>query len=341
MKIISRETLSKTQEKASFAPGLKLTDHMRVVKGESSEGRTVVEFIGNSDFPQAFNERRQYELDAGRDEEPTLYEPIYNIIDDPTLPEFVPVFKMGPAGVVLEQVYEGGEVRFATVSSSQQSVQILHYGVGIEYTKDLVIFNRIWQLGLVERQTGIAYNALRNHVHLYPIINATYPAANLTAASAVGSDLMDKMLRTIEDGMVAGENDATTANRRGGPYVLLCSTADRFRLERAFNRVGQQGIERQSSAIDLIQGIVAYNGWSGTRGKKVTTYTGCTSGTAFLISLNNRALDFQSFVKQGLESEQGNPDISRFILEQTVWDTYLGVYANPVGSVQKISLPTS
>ena len=96
---------------------------------------------------------------------------------------------------------------------------------------------------------------------------------------------------------------------------------------------------KQSSAIDAITQVIAYDGWTGTRGRKVTTYAGVSSGTAYLIDQSHKSLDFNSFVKQGLDSAIGNSDVSRFIMDQIVWDTYLGVYANPTASVEVITLP--
>jgi hypothetical protein len=66
-----------------------------------------------------------------------------------------------------------------------------------------------------------------------------------------------------------------------------------------------------------------------------------TRGTSYLISLALQEEDFQFYIKQDLEATMGNPDVSRFILEQTVWDTYLGSYAAPNRAVQKIVWPVA
>lgn len=337
--IISREDLAPRvlTDYARFKPGTDLREMFQIVPNQGIGG-TVVEITSDA-FAAAFYERQRFEVNEGREEEPTLFEPIYSIVSDSTLPRNVSVNRLGPAGVVFEEVVEGGEVKFATVGQSTYSVQIKHYGVGIEYTKDLVIFNELWNLGVVERAMGRAANALLNHLHLYPIINYTYPSANLTPASSEGTGVIEHTIRTLEDAVIAGEED--TANRRPGPYVLLISPADRFKIERALTGVPQQGTQVQSSVIDGIDTIIAYNGWTGTRGHKTVTYPGVPSGTAFLISIARRIEDFQSYEKQGVEPTTGNPDVSRFILEQTVWDFYRGIYANPLAAVEKITLPTS
>lgn len=320
-----------------LAEGVDLRKEIRVTP--TSNKQNIAEFIGSKDFPKEFRTLQQYELDAGRDSEPLLYNSIYRTVTDPNLPQFIPIYRTGPAGVVFDEVLEGGEVKFASVNSSQATAQIKHYAVGLEYSKDLIMYNYTWQVGMVERQAGVAFNALLNHVHLYPIINYAYAADNQTAAVTGAGSLENNYLRTLEAAILAGENDTT--NPRRGPYALLISNSNRFTMERALTGVGQQTYEAQGSVVNAIDTVIAYNGWTGTRGKIATTYTGVTTNKAYLISLQYRDLDFQSFMKQGLQTTMGNEDVSRFILEQQIWDAYFGVYANPVRAVEEITLPTS
>lgn len=336
--IVSEELKAKNGEKPRmrFAEGIKLSDHIRL----TPQGKeNIAEFIGSKDFPNEFRTLQQYELDAGRELEPLLYNDIYYSINDPKLPQFVPIYRTGPAGVVFEEVVEGGEVKFVSVGNSQDSFQIRHYATGLEYSKDMIMYNYLWQVGMVERQAGIAFNALLNHIHLNPILTYTYGADNQTAAVTGAGSLENNYLRTLEAAVLNAENDTT--NPRRGPYILLISTANRFTMQRALTDVAQQTYEAQGQVASSIDTVIAYNGWTGTRGKKTTTYSGVTTNKAYLISTQYRQNDFISAFKQGLQSTMGNPDVSRFILEQQIWDAYFGVYANPVRAVEEITLPTS
>jgi hypothetical protein len=332
IKFLSREMLSKNKPKIAFPQDLRLQEHVQAVQ---QNGQHIYEFIGTDSFGTQWNERRRYEIDAGRIEEPLLYQPIYDIIADATLPKNVSVNKMGPGGVVFEEVFEGGEVKFSSVTSSEFSVPIRHWATGLEYSKDLVIFNELWRVPVFERAMGIAHNALLNHLHLYPIISATYAAGNQTAFVTTGSTDAEDLFLTIQAGISASRTDTT--NPRRGPYILLVSSADLFRVEMALTRVPQEGFTRQSSAIDMISAVIAYDGWTGTRGAKATTYTGVTSGKAYLINTGYRGMDFQSYVKQDLQQEGTQEDVSRF-LTQVVYDSYLGVYANPTASVEEVTI---
>lgn len=335
IKVYSKEALARQRPTVAFPRNFRFDQHLR--QGERQNGRQVYEFIGTDTFSAEWNERRRFEVDAGRDMEPILYTPIYSIVNDANLPKNVDVLRMGPGGVVLTEIQEGGEVKFASITSSEYTVPIVHYGAGLEYSDDLVTYNQTWQVPIVERQLGIAYNALLNHIHLDPIISFSYTAANQTAANTGGATTQEDFLLTIEDAITNSKAD--TANPRRGPYVLLVSSANEIMVRKALMQVPQEGVSLQDGmTMDQIRAVIAYDGWTGTRGALATTYSGVSSGTAYLIDTANNMTDFQSFVKQGLEEYGRQEDVSRFLL-QIVWDTRFGVFANPEASVEEITWP--
>lgn len=336
IQVYSQATLAKRLPSVEWPEGVRLNEQITTRK----QGQhTVAEFIGARDFAAEFYERQQYEVDAGREEVPLLYEPIYNTIRDANLPKTINVNVLGPGGVIFEQVYEGGEVKFGTVGESTKTVSLVHYAAGIEYSEELFLFNQTWQLGVIERAHGKAFNALMNHVHLYPIISYSYAAANQTAADSTGSTSEEKYLRTIENGITNSRTD--TSNPRPGPYTLLVSTSDLWMIERALAQRHQDGANpSQSSAIGMIRNIIAYDGWTGTRGKKSVTYAGVSAGTAYLISAANQDMDFQSYEKVPFRAQNGDGDLSRFIVEQVIYDWWGGVYSNPIAAVEELTWPS-
>jgi hypothetical protein len=335
---ISKETLAQYKPAVQMPAGLDIREHVREM-GRDEKGGRIYEFIGTDTFGSEWNQRVRFEVDAGRDQEPILYTPFYSEIRDANLPKLVDIQKIGPGGVVFEEVFEGGEVKFASVSSSEESVAIRHFGVGLEYSKDLFIFNQLWNVSIVERQAGIAFNALLNHLHFNPILAYSYSGANQTAANTGGDSIAENYVLTLEDAITNAKAD--TSNPRRGPYALLVASANMFMWERALFRVPQVGFSKQSSALDVIRAVVAYDGWTGTRGAKTTTYSGVSANKAYLVDLANRDMDLVSYVKQDLEVTVGNPDVSRFIREQSVYDVYRGVYSNPLRCVEEVTLPTT
>lgn len=335
MKIWSKPLLAVEKPKIAFPKGFRLDQHLRELRNESANGGRVYEFLGSDTFSDEWNQRQQFEVDAGRDEEPLLYLPIYDVISDPNLPEVVNLFKIGPGGVVFEEVFEGGEVKFASISSSTETVRIRHYAQALSYSKDLSVYNRLWDVAIIERQMGIAHNALLNYLHLGPILSYSYASSNQTAFVSTGATDAEDILLTLEAAIVAAKAD--TSNPRRGPYNLLISSADAFRVERALTRVPQQGFTQQSSAIGMIQNVIVYDGWTGTRGGKSTTYSGVTANKGYLIDTANRMFDFKSYVKQDLRLDGEDQDITRFLTTR-VYDLYQGVYSNPLRAVEEVTL---
>lgn len=337
IQIYNKAQLAKSKPTIPFPRGFDLNDHLHL-KEQLPNGHRIYEFIGTDTFGTEWQQRQYFEVNAGRDEEPLVYTPIYDITSSADLPKNVDINRIGPGGVVFEEVFEGGEVKFSTITSSEITVPIRHWATGLEYSKDLVIFNSLWNVPLIERQMGIAHNALLNHLHLNPILAYTYAAANQTAAVTSGATTTEDWLLTLEAGIAASRADTT--NPRRGPYILLIAGANEFMVERALQRVPQEGVALQAnSALSAIRAIVSYDGWTGTRGAKTVTYSGVTAGKAYLISQQYRGQDFRSFEKQSLQNEGMQEDISRF-LTQTVWDSYYGVYANPIAAVEEITWPS-
>lgn len=332
---INQDALREIVPYSEAMPGVRLSD---IVRETRQGGRVVYEFIGADDFGSEWYERTRFEVEAGRAAVPLVYEPIYDIIVDSNLPETLKLQTLGPGGFVFEEVFEGGEVKFASVASSEASVSQRQFAVGLEYTKKLVMFNQLWSVARMERWAGEAHNALLNHLHLYPIINYTYTAANQTAAVTSGSTTTEDWFLTLEAAIVNSMEDTT--NPRPGPYALLSNPAQMFMVQRMLSRETQQEFKLDSTASDLVQTAIGYRGWTGTRGAKTTTYAGVTSGKSYLVDLSHKDQDFASYVKQSLEQAQGNADVSRFILEQVIWDIWLGVYANPLRAVEEITWPS-
>lgn len=332
----SKAQLAKSKPSIPFPPGFKLSDHVREI-GRGNDGHRIYEFVGTDSFGAEWQQRQFFEVNAGRDEEPLVYQQLYDITASADLPKNVDINRIGPGGVIFEEVFEGGEVKFSTITSSEITVPIRHWATGLEYSKDLVIFNSLWNVAMIERQMGVAHNALLNHLHLNPIISFTYTGDNQTAAETGGATTTEDWLLTLEAAIANSRADTT--NPRRGPYYLLIAGANEFMVERALQRVPQQGVALQAnSALSAIRGVISYDGWTGTRGAKSVTYTGVSAGTAYLISQQYRGQDFRSFEKQSLQNEGTQEDISRF-LTQTVWDSYYGVYANPVAAVEEITWP--
>lgn len=325
-----------------FPEGFDLRNHVKEVGDAMLRRQGVLgEFVGTGNFGSEWTERQRYEVYAGRDMEPELWRGIYVETQDSTLPQVIPVYRMGPGGVVFTEVAEGGEVKFANVESSEFTVRLIDYAVGLKYSKELVKYNQLWDVSIVERQAGIAHNALQNHIHFSPVLNASYSTSGgvgtrtETAASSVGDNLLEKYISTIEDAV----QQAKARNIRG-PYVILTGSLNSLRARKSLLITIQDGNPAQSPVNAEISTVIEYDGWTGTMLGEEYAYSGVADNVGYLIGLSDRVNDFRSYQNQGLESMMGNPDVSRRIMAQTIWDLDRGVYADTT-AVQKINWPTS
>jgi len=107
-KIWSKPQLAVEKPKIAFPKNFRLDQHVKELR---RGGERIFEYIGSDTFSDEWNQRQQFEVDAGRDEEPILYTPLYDVIADTNLPEVVNLYKIGPGGVVFEEIFEGGEVK--------------------------------------------------------------------------------------------------------------------------------------------------------------------------------------------------------------------------------------
>src|SRR5690606_4221832 len=159
--------------KMSFPEGFDIRAHVKEADSFGARQGVLGEFVGTGNFNAEWFERQRYEVYAGRDQEPELWRAIYVETQDSNLPQTIDVNRIGPGGVVFEAITEGGEVKFVSVESSQFTVRLVDYAAGLEYSKNLVKYNQLWDVNIVERQAGIAHNALQNHIHFAPVLNGT------------------------------------------------------------------------------------------------------------------------------------------------------------------------
>jgi len=225
-------------------------------------------------------------------------------------------------------------------------VKQVQWGAGIEYSKRLFKFGSgFFQMPVLERAFGRAANARQNHAHLSPILDHTYVSRQQTDGTGIDkfradTTLVEKYHITIDEGISHSRLD--TVARRVGPYAILCAIGDLTTIRKALTNVEQRGFQMISpEVLDGVRAIIAYDGWSGSRGNESASFAGVSAGTGYLINLSHREFDFQSFYSQPLMRESTGGDKTRFIVEQVVYDMWFGLYASPSMAVEEITWPTA
>lgn len=295
---------------------------------EVKSGRnTVREMIGTDDGSREFIEKTTYDLYTGREEVPLIYRQFYTTINDRNLPKTLTEEEFGPVQVVFLEKFESGEVKFGALGPGVTKAVTLHtYAAGIEVSEDMLEWNQTWRMTEVGVAFGEAYNKLLNHLHLYPFVNGSY--------ATTGANLGDQK-EAQEDGtsaqLIAYDTDLPTTLRNALQVLprgskLLINSSDRYMIEDAiassmYADTTPSLVKRRLSAEDLVE----YDGDSVVVGGKEYTYTGVTSGEAYLIVPNRM---FREYVKHGLRVDSGDGDLSRLIATQMVGRTRRGVLAS-------------
>lgn len=277
------------------------------------------------------------DVDFGREQVPLLYTNIYQTITNPNFPRLVPISEFAQAQVVFLEHLEGEEVRFgARTIYEGDGVPIVTYTAGFDgWTLEVEKFDETWRITELNRALGEAYNALLNHIHLYPIISYSYLPKNKTAASTEGDNYLEKVRNTIRNAIKHAQQDLNKiTNARRNPSVLLCSTANLIDIQEALGRLTIKGTEYQP--LSQIQTIIAYDGWSVTVGEKTYTYSGVPAGKCYLIDPKRY---FRELVKQDLTIESGEPDTTRLVRAPIIAYAMRGVWASPENAVEEVTLP--
>lgn len=291
---------------------------------------TVQEMIGTGDGAQDFLEKTTYDAYQGRESVELIYKSIYDTREDATFPKVMTVKEYGPVQVAFVEKLEGGEVKFGELAPGQEKTVRFHtYAAGLEWSEDMVEYNEFWSLTDASIAFGENYNKLLNHLHLSPIITATYT----TTGGGLAGQVAAQKAGTAQ--LVAWDTDlATTLERAFGVLpkgsIVLQNSIDSIYLERQIAKDilddGTPGpIKRKYGTLTF----QAYDGDSVQVGPRTYNYGGVPAGFLYMVVPKR---NFKEYIKHDLRIDSGNADLSRLIVDQMVGRARRAVFA-AVGGV--------
>jgi len=297
--------------------------------------RPIKEMIATANGAMDLIQKVRVDVEFGQAEVPLLYEPIYDRIPGPFPGRAVQLGEnLLQANIIFLEKFEGGEVQFGTLSRGvPKFVTLQTYAAAFEYTEDMLEWDSTFEVEMLNRAMGRAYNYLLNHLHLSPIITYTYTSgasSNTTAFDTTGADVQHKTLNTFRNAY----QTAVSAKPQRTPSIILASESDRFQIEDALLAPVRdaQGNPLPRVPVDT---IIYYDGASITVGNKTYTYSGVTPGTAYFVMPKFK---FKEFVHHDLRVDASDDDLSRLIASEIVGRARRGLYADLANSVQKIIL---
>ncbi|WP_096201900.1 hypothetical protein [Bacillus sp. FJAT-45350] len=302
--------------------------------------KPIGEMMTNSTTRKEFMRKVVLDVELGKEQVPTLYQPIYERIQDSNFPKEFEAKWAQYGSVIFFEHIEGEEVKFGSLQAEQGPIAYIKgYTAGFEYTKEIQMFNQTFNLELLNRAFGEAHNALKNHLHFAPIIKHSYKAANKTAAVYVNElgktlDNSDGAHMTLSTRATLRKalSDTRTAKRPG--TVLLASEADREQIEEGMASLTIQATPYRG--VDGITDVIYYDGWEASVGKKSYQYPGVAQGKCYLIRPKR---GFKELIKQELQINSTIGDLTRLVEAQVVGDFWRGVFAAVDENIQEITLP--
>jgi hypothetical protein len=304
-----------------------------LIKDLRSERTTLQEMVGTDDGAAEFLEKITYDVFLGQEEAPLQYKDIFYTQSDPNFPKTMLMHEFGPTEMVFLEKLEGGEVKFGALGPGiDKVVSFVTYAAGIEYDEDVIEYNQTWRISDINREFGIEYNKLLNHIHLSPIINGTYVqttsfqgATGITAQRYAQRGNLELNSGWIAQDIPFDTDIATTLTHAlqvlPQVTIVLANPADQYRLEDAIS--GAMLVDASASivkrSLDPSKFIYYDTHWSTVR-NKTYTYAGVPAGQVFLIAggITGGTRNFQELIKHDLRVDSGDGDLSRLILSQVV-----------------------
>jgi hypothetical protein len=306
--------------------------------------RPIGEMITTSDGLMDLVQKVRVDVEFGRAEVPTMYEPIFRRIAPsggfPSKTVDIGTNTL-QANVVFFEKLEGGEVVFGTmVKGVPATGRLRTWAAGFQWTEDMEEWDSTWEFELVNQAFGRSYNHFLNHIHLSAIITydhdvdtvPSYPAANSTAADATGANRQEKTLNTFQNAYKQAIQDVPQRTWS----VILASEVDRFQIEESLLQPVLDSNQNAKPRVP-VGTIIYYDGATIEMGTENYVYGGVPPGTCFVIFPKQRMLEL---VHHDLRVDSGNEDISRLLEAQIVGRTRRGLYAEIENSVGKVTLPT-
>lgn len=302
----------------------------RVPTVEFAHDAVIAEMIGTDDGAKEFVETVTYSAYSGRENVPLVYRDIYRNVTNANFPKTMSAEEFGPVQIVFLKKWEGGEVKFGAMGPGEEkSVTFETWAAGIEYDEDIVEYNQTWRVGDIGEAFGEAYNKLLNHLHLSPIIDATY----VKTGSTIQDQFDAQNAGTAQS--VAFHTDIATTLRDAVKVlpknaILLTNSFDVQRIEEALagDLYADNSAGPARRRINLSTAL-QYDGTSVKVGGKVYEYAGVPAGVAYLVVPK---ANFIEYVKHDLRVDSNDGDLTRLILTQVVGRTRRAVLAGVGGA---------
>lgn len=287
---------------------------------------------------RAFIQNATVDVTKGMATNPTLYQFIYDEIFNSEFTETIDVRDLIGLQAAFGIVNAGESVPLAGWKTGKlETVKMLDYACGYSVLKKWVTYNQFWNVEQANKAMGVAHNAILDHIHLFPIIKASYSGGSITNKVTGAAYTNATELTIVYYTLRKGIKDALKRQNAQGfklrPTIALCNSATAMDVEAAVAGMLQNG--SQLGPLGQIKTVLAYDGWQGEiKGEKVT-FDAPADNEVYLIQPKDmfRALvktDITQLTQKGDIMKLSNLDVAQFFSRAVVADVS--------GSVHKVVL---
>lgn len=279
---------------------------------------------------------------------PTIRQFIYNIRTNSNFTRTLKPTELGRASIYFEknnghgQSVPQGEI----LGGGYETFDIEIYGAG--FTWDLL--GELFGLAITPDEMSNALilgeNALKDDLAISPILNFTYAAEALTAASTVGTARQEKWYNTLvdgRDGLRKREHPATGRKLDTSNIIALCSAFDAENvLDVAKGLPSVQ--DKTMNSLSWLKNVIAYEGETIELRDRTITYDGVPEGTVFLLIPASQLPAggyMEIAVKESLVVETDlQPNVNNLSREQKAWWFAEGIWYKGIQYfIQKLTMP--
>lgn len=276
------------------------------------------------------------DISSEQAQKPPIYTNIYEEIKDSSFPASLQVKDVIGLQTAFSIVGDGQAVPLADFRVDDMgTVYFKTFATGYSVTEEWVAFNQFWKVEMANKAIAQAYNAILDHIHLSPIIKATYGADKETGKATISGATP---LVTVYNSLRNGIKDAMRRRTaRGGilrPSVALCNSSTALDVLSAIKGETEKG--KTLGSIGMIENVISYDGWVGEVNGIKYEFGAPADNEVFLIEPKR---GFKALVKKEITKiEQkgnvltlGNLDVVEFFMRAVVADVANSVHKVMVG----------
>jgi hypothetical protein len=280
---------------------------------------------------------------------PTIREFFYDVTTNPAFTRTMNPTEIDPFGIVFEENNGHGQAisQGETLGGGYDSITQMIYAAGFTWDLMAALFDRTITPERIMDAVMVGYNAKLDDIAMSPIINFSYSGVQQTGPNTTsGVGRQELLYLTLEDTLDdLGDREHPVTGRKISvtDVVVLASPYDARHIARVARGL-QNTNEEKYPGLTEIRNVVEYDGEDIVLRDRTVSYSGVTSGTAYMAvpagRSNNEYMKIARKADLTVEIDQ-RPDVKTLSQEERAYWFCEAIYYKGIQYfVQEITLPS-